>query len=46
MTFLRYVTFAAVPEFEAKGWKVQGPLNGNHAHYAVLMIWGGKGEPT
>ena len=44
--WLCYVTFADVTDYEAKGWKVAGPLGGNHGHYSVLMIWEGQGEPN
>ena len=45
MTWLCYVTFDDVPAYEAKGWKVHGPLGGNHGNYSSLMIWEGDGEP-
>jgi len=43
--WLRYVPFDRVAEFEAKGWKVHGPLGGNHGNYALLMVFEGEGEP-
>jgi hypothetical protein len=43
--WLCYVTFEDVSDYEAKGWRVYGPLGGNHGHYSVLMIWEGQGEP-
>lgn len=45
MTWLCYVTFDDVPEYQAKGWKVVSTLGGNHGHYSVLMQWEGEGEP-
>ena len=46
MVYLRYVPYGDVLEFEAKGWKVYGPLGGNHSEYAILMIWEGDSEPS
>jgi hypothetical protein len=45
MTWLRYVAFDHIGEFEAKGWKLYAPMQGNHGTYAVLMIWEGSDEP-
>lgn len=45
MTYLCYVTFDDVPEYEAKGWRVRSMLGGNHGNYSILMIWEGEGEP-
>ncbi len=44
--WLCYVTFEDVTDYEAKGWRVSGPLGGNHGHYSILMIWEGQGEPA
>ena len=46
ITWLRYVTHDAVPEYLAKGWVVSDTLDGTpHSHFAVLMVWKGEGEP-
>lgn len=44
--WLRYVTFADIPAYEARGWSVHSQMQGNHGHYGVLMIWDGKCRPT
>jgi hypothetical protein len=43
--WLCYVTYDDVTDYEARGWRVSGPLRGNHGHYSILMIWEGQGEP-
>lgn len=43
--FLRYVTHADVPAFEAKGWRKHSDMQRHHGHYSILMIWEGDGEP-
>lgn len=46
ITWLKYVTHDAVPEYLAKGWVVSCDLSPtHHGEYAVLMVWKGEGEP-
>ena len=45
-TFFRYVPHSKVADMEAKGWTLAHDMADNrHGHYAVLMKWGGDGEP-
>lgn len=46
ISWLRYALHADVPTFEAKGWRLAGPLPGTHGHWSCLMIWSGEGEPA
>lgn len=45
ISWLRYVRHADIPAFEAKGWRVSGPLPFPHSRWSVLMIWAGEGAP-
>ena len=45
MIWLRYVTFAEVPAYEAKGWTIRDQLDCHHGFYGVLMIYEGDDEP-
>lgn len=44
--WLQYVPHNQVVVFLARGWSISDELHGtNHGNYAVLMLWGGVGEP-
>lgn len=48
MIWLRYVPHGRMLEFLRKGWTFDGgdELHGtSHGEYAVLLRWGGDGEP-
>lgn len=44
--YYRHVPLARVEEFQGKGWVVAHDLQDcHHGFHAVLMIYGGDGEP-
>lgn len=46
--YMRYVSHARVPQYEALGWAVAGDGSrmGAHAAYSCLMKWVGGGLPA
>lgn len=47
VTWLRYVPHGRMAEFLVKGWRISDELHGtSHGNYAVLMVWGGVGDPS
>lgn len=43
--WLRYVTHARVPAFEALGWVNRGPLLNHMGIYSVVMEWPHESDP-
>lgn len=44
--YLRYVPHGQMLLFLARGWAISDELHfTTHGQYAVLMVWGGEGEP-
>lgn len=46
ISYLCYVTFDDVPDYEKRGWIVVSGLYGHHGSYSVLMEYKGEGEPS
>ena len=45
--WLRYIPHDEMRAYLAKGWAISDEMHfTNHGAYAVLMVWGGDGEPT
>jgi hypothetical protein len=45
ISWLKYVTHAQVPAYEAAGWVFAADLGLPHSFFSILMRWAGEGDP-